>query len=78
MTETTYVDPDEHDPADEHVVVRIWLHTAEGAVLWGATYERGPFDSLSDLRAALERSVPWRVIERPHTLQTHVVQLPLF
>lgn len=78
MTDLTYVDPHAEDPDDDLVAVQIWLRTAEGAVLFALSAERGPFDDLDTLRAEITAAIPWRIVSRPRTLQQHVVQLPLF
>lgn len=79
MAETVYVDPVETDPPEDRFDVQVWIRTSEGAILWGVTFERGPFDTLGSLRAELEASWPWHVVVAPITHQLVFVQqqLPL-
>lgn len=77
MSEMEYI-PAEADPIPEDVViVTCWVRTADGALLFGGTYRRGPFDGLSDLQAELLQRIPWERVSPPTILRRQVIQLQL-
>jgi hypothetical protein len=78
MTDSYTVTPDPADPPDDQVRVFVWLCTSDGAVQFGSTFERGPFDDLERLSQQLRDALPWPRVEPWAVRQRIYVQLPLF
>lgn len=73
-----YVDPADYDPPEDRFVLQVWLSTSDGAILFGATFERGPFDDLEFLREQLTDALPWTRVEPMLVKRMLCVQQRLF